>query len=106
MKRDKTCKAKGLTFAFDFCVTCQHRIAGTVNLMVMMRTILGAIVILLAMPAVCPQAPAGNDQIFLYRGADRDARLVEGAKREGSLVLYTSLAPSESRPLADAFEKK
>ena len=72
----------------------------------MMRNILRAIVILLAMPAVFAQAPAGNDQIFLYRGADRDARLVERAKREGSVVLYTSLAPTESRPLADAFEKK
>ena len=31
---------------------------------------------------------------------------VERAKREGSLTLYTSLAPTESKPLADAFEKK
>ncbi len=51
------------------------------------------------------QAP-GNDAIFRYRGADRDARLVERAKREGSVALYTSLAPTESQPLAAAFEKK
>ena len=51
------------------------------------------------------QAPA-NDAVFRYRGADRDARLVERAKREGSVVLYTSLAPTESQPLADAFQKK
>ena len=42
----------------------------------------------------------------MYRGADREARLAERATREGSLVLYTSLAPTESKPLADAFEKK
>ena len=36
----------------------------------------------------------------------QDARLVEKAKQEGSVVLYTSLAPTESKPLADAFEKK
>ena len=36
----------------------------------------------------------------------QDAGLVERAKREGSVVLYTSLAPTESAPLAAAFEKK
>ena len=51
------------------------------------------------------QAP-GNDAVFRYQGADRDARLVERAKREGSVVLYTSLAPTESQPLAAAFEKE
>ena len=34
------------------------------------------------------------------------AALVAAAKREGSVALYTSLAPSESQPLAQAFEKK
>ena len=52
------------------------------------------------------QSPAGNREIFAYRGADRDARLAERARKEGTLVLYTSLAPSESKPLAAAFEKK
>jgi len=32
--------------------------------------------------------------------------LVERAKRDGTLTLYTSLAPTESQPLAAAFEKK
>ncbi len=56
--------------------------------------------------AATAQTPAKNDEVFRYRGADRDARLVEKAKQEGSVVLYTSLAPSESKPLAEAFEKK
>ena len=60
----------------------------------------------LATTATLAQAPLSNDTIFRYRGADRDARLVEKAKQEGRLVLYTSLAPTESRPLAEAFEKK
>ena len=51
-------------------------------------------------------APAANAAVFRYRGADRDSRLVERARREGSVVLYTSLAPTESAPLASAFEKK
>lgn len=57
-------------------------------------------------PAILAQVPAKNDEIFRYQGADREARLVERAKAEGSVVLYTSLAPTESRPLAEAFEKK
>ena len=39
-------------------------------------------------------------------GAVARAPLVERAKREGALTLYTSLAPTESEPLAEAFEKK
>src|SRR5258708_5048700 len=52
------------------------------------------------------QSPAGNREIFAYRGADREARLAERARKEGTVVVYTSLAPSESKPLAAAFEKK
>ena len=44
--------------------------------------------------------------LYLYRGADRDQRILENARREGVLVIYTSLAPSESVPLTRAFEKK
>jgi iron(III) transport system substrate-binding protein len=55
--------------------------------------------------ALAAQAPA-NDAVFRYQGADRQARLVERAKREGRVALYTSLAPTESQPLAAAFEKK
>ena len=57
-------------------------------------------------PVVLAQGPEQNDVIFRYRGADRVPRLVERAKREGSVVLYTSLSPTESQPLAAAFEKK
>ncbi len=67
-----------------------------------------ALSLLLSLPlsAALAQAAAPNDATFRYRGADRQARLAEGAKREGTLTLYTSLAPTESRPLAEAFEKK
>jgi iron(III) transport system substrate-binding protein len=44
--------------------------------------------------------------ILSYQGADRQQRLEEAARQEGTLSLYTSLAPSESKPLAAAFEKK
>ena len=48
----------------------------------------------------------GNEIAYMYRGADRDQRLLEKARQEGVIVLYTSLAPSESIPLTRAFEKK
>lgn len=38
--------------------------------------------------------------------ADRDAGLVEKARQEGSVTLYTSMQVVDSRPLSEAFEKK
>jgi iron(III) transport system substrate-binding protein len=63
----------------------------------------------LALAASLPSgalAQGGADALYTYRGADREQRLVEGAKKEGSVVLYTSLATTESVPLSQAFEKK
>jgi iron(III) transport system substrate-binding protein len=70
------------------------------------KTQLAAIVAALSVSLSFAQGPAKNDEIYRYRGADRDARLLEQARREGQVVLYTSLAPTESQPLAAAFEKK
>jgi len=64
-----------------------------------------ALLAALATATAAAQVPR-TDEVFRYRGADRDARLIERAKAEGSVVLYTSLAPTESKPLAEAFEKK
>ena len=61
--------------------------------------------LLMLIPAFAT-AQSKNGDVYRYRGADRGQKLVEGAKREGSVVLYTSLAPTESKPLAEAFEKK
>jgi iron(III) transport system substrate-binding protein len=61
--------------------------------------------------AVCSQYAGAqsaerNSATYLYEGGDRTARLAERARQEGALVLYTSLATSESVPLTQAFEKK
>jgi iron(III) transport system substrate-binding protein len=56
--------------------------------------------------AAVAQSPEKNSTVYLYEGADRGERLVERARKEGTLVLYTSLATSESVPLTQAFEKK
>ena len=49
---------------------------------------------------------ADNSTIYLYRGADRTDRLIAKAREEGTLTFYTSMATTESGPLAQAFEKK
>ncbi len=58
--------------------------------------------------SVAAPAPAAekNQGVFSYQGADRQQRLIENAKREGTVVVYTSLATTESKPVAAAFEKK
>ena len=52
------------------------------------------------------QVAGPNAAVFAYQGADRATRLLTRARQEGSVTLYTSLAPTESGPLAEAFEKK
>jgi iron(III) transport system substrate-binding protein len=52
------------------------------------------------------KAAGPHRAIYLYRGADRDARLIDAAKKEGSVAVYTSLNTKDSVPLKDAFERK
>jgi iron(III) transport system substrate-binding protein len=42
----------------------------------------------------------------LYEGADRQARLIEAARKEGMVTVYTVTPPSNSAPVISAFEKK
>ncbi len=57
-------------------------------------------------PFALAQSPDKNAAVYLYEGADRAQRLADRARQEGALVVYTSLATSESVPLTQAFEKK
>jgi iron(III) transport system substrate-binding protein len=51
-------------------------------------------------------AGADNSAIYSYTGTDREQRLVAKAREEATLTLYTSMATTESGPLARAFESK
>ncbi len=51
-------------------------------------------------------ATAANRDIYLYQGADRAARLAVEAKKEGILVLYSTMTLEDANPLLAAFEKK
>jgi iron(III) transport system substrate-binding protein len=44
--------------------------------------------------------------VYLYKGADRDQRILDAARKEGTLTFYTSMQTPESGPLSAAFEKK
>ena len=57
-----------------------------------------------AVPAAAQRTD--TSAIYLYKGADRDQRLLDAAKKEGTLTFYTSMQTPESQPLSAAFEKK
>jgi iron(III) transport system substrate-binding protein len=56
--------------------------------------------------ALAQDTSAANRALYLYKGADREARLAEGAKKEGQVNIYTSLNTKDSGPITEAFEKK
>ncbi len=68
------------------------------------RCAIAALLLGLASAQAAAQADASS--IYMYQGAARDAQLVAKARQEGTLLFYTSMAPSESSRLGQAFEKK
>lgn len=63
----------------------------------------------LAVAAFAPDrlAAQANDDILLYKGADREKRLLEGARKEGQVVIYSAMIVNQAlRPLVDSFNKK
>jgi iron(III) transport system substrate-binding protein len=60
-----------------------------------------------AAPAAAQAKPfASLDEAAEYKGADRTARLLEGAKKESTLNMYTSAQGDDMGALVAAFEKK
>ena len=79
----------------------------------MMRASILAVALsgLSALPSVslAQTAPVPNphEAIYMYKGADREAWLLERARKEGGVVtFYSSLSPTEATPLMREFEKK
>jgi iron(III) transport system substrate-binding protein len=60
----------------------------------------------LALPGAALAQTRTLAEIAAFQGPDRMARLVEGAKREGSLTLYISKVAEDTNPLIDDFRKK
>ena len=57
--------------------------------------------------AISVAGARADDNVLTYKGADREQKLLEGARAEGEVVLYSTIIVNQAmRPLADAFEKK
>jgi iron(III) transport system substrate-binding protein len=65
-----------------------------------------ALAIFLSATAAIAQTPKGIAELSVYAGANRDQMLIDGAKKEGGLTLYTSQQLSDTNPIIEAFEKK
>src|SRR6266478_3122764 len=50
--------------------------------------------------------PMSVAEIAAYQGADREQRLIEGAKREKELTFYSSIPPDDIAALVSAFDRK
>jgi iron(III) transport system substrate-binding protein len=61
---------------------------------------------LLALAAASAVHAQANRDIYLYRGPDRDARVLAQAKKEGAFVLYSTMTLEDANPLIGAFEAK
>ena len=75
------------------------------------RSLLGgpAVLAAAALAFVGPSASAQSNrvaEIAAYQGADREQRLIEGAKREKELTFYSSIPSEDISVLAAAFDKK
>ena len=68
-----------------------------------------ALAALACFAAAAPAQPAGpgsHRDIYMYRGADRDARLLEGAKKERQVMLYSTMTVADGKAFGAAFERK
>src|SRR2546426_5344297 len=64
----------------------------------------GAVLPASVIAQVKPNATAAD--VGLYAGPDRLRKLIEGAKKEGELTLYTSAQSDDMGALVGAYEKK
>lgn len=64
-----------------------------------------AATLVIFVPVIVSAAEMSVDALANYQGADRRQRLIDGAKKEGVLNLYTSLTVEDMNVLNAAFEK-
>ncbi|HZA52089.1 MAG TPA: extracellular solute-binding protein [Myxococcaceae bacterium] len=69
------------------------------------RVVAGATLFCLHAAALA-QPPTSNQGIYLYQGSDRAQRLVEQAKKEGQVLLYSTMTVNDGKALAAEFERK
>lgn len=74
----------------------------------MTRFFIATLLVLLGCASAWSQSakPSAAADLASYSGADREKILFDGAKREGKVVWYTTLATDQNKQIAAAFEKK
>jgi iron(III) transport system substrate-binding protein len=71
------------------------------------RDLMLVLLCLAVAPSAVAQDPSEHNRVlYMNKGADREARLIEGARKEGRVQIYTSLNTRDSGPITEAFEKK
>jgi iron(III) transport system substrate-binding protein len=75
------------------------------------RSFAGVFAVVLAATAfatsVAPVNAQSADSILVYQGPDREKRLLEGARKEGQVVIYSAMIVNQAlRPLVDSFNRK
>jgi iron(III) transport system substrate-binding protein len=67
---------------------------------------IAAAVLFLLLPNTWAEAQDSAASIATYQGADRAQRLLEGARREGALTMYSNAPTDDNAALVGAFQKK
>jgi iron(III) transport system substrate-binding protein len=65
-----------------------------------------AVATLFSLCSIASAQNAGSAEAAGYKGPDRQQHLIDGARKEGELMLYTSLPVEDMSVLTAAFEKK
>jgi hypothetical protein len=74
-----------------------------------MKMLIGAMIVafLVTAPAWSQTSkPSSPADLASYAGSDRERLLVEGAKREGKVVWYTTLAADQNKQIANAHKSR
>jgi iron(III) transport system substrate-binding protein len=71
-----------------------------------LQSLFAAVLLAAATLAFAQPAAGPHKSLYLYQAGDRDKRILEGARKEKRVVVYTSLNTKDSHPIAEAFEKK
>ena len=74
---------------------------------ILRESLLALAALMLVESALAQSAPSSRvAEIATYQGADREQRLIEGAKKEKELTFYASIPPDDIAALGSAFDKK
>lgn len=91
-----------MSWRFEFASLFSDVLAGLKHL-----ALIGLVVPFLAPPALAQSTTAPTvATVAMYKGPDRMQRLIDGAKKEGTLTIYTSMTVKDMDALTTAFEKK